>query len=58
MVDYEINKRIKFLIEDIYKTTALQFSKKYVDTRGIKTANIMRQRNGVSKDMLDAICTA
>lgn len=58
MVDFEVNKRIKFLIEEVYKTTALQFSKKYSDTRGIKTANIMRERNGVSKTMLDSICSA
>jgi len=58
MADFEVNRRLKHLIIDVYKTTPFDFSKKYGDNRGVKTSQIMRERNGVSSKMLDAICTA
>lgn len=58
MADYEMNKRLKYLITEVYKTTPFDFSKKYDDTRGVKTSAIMRERNGISNKMLDLICSA
>lgn len=58
MADLEVNRRLKLLIEDFYKSNPFKFSKKYDDTRGIKTYNIVREVNGLSHKMLDAICNA
>lgn len=58
MADLEVNRRLKLLIEDFYKSNPFKFSQKYDDTRGIKTYNIVREVNGLSHKMLDAICNA
>lgn len=58
MDDLEVNKRLKYLISEVYKITPFAFSKKYNDNRGVKTNQIINERNGVSNKMLDAICKA
>ena len=58
MVDYEINRRLKKLIVDVYKISPVEFSKRYNDPKAVKTYNILSERNGVSKNMLDEILEA
>lgn len=58
MADFQVNKRLKILIEEYYKSNPFKFSQKYSDTRGIKTYNIVREINGASSKMLDSICSA
>lgn len=58
MADFEVNKRLKYLIENVFKTSALAFSAKYNDNRGVKTSQILRERNGVSSKMIELITDA
>lgn len=58
MADFEINKRLQFLIKDVFKTTPHAFSQKYNDKAGVKTSQVIRERNGLSMQMLEQIITA
>lgn len=58
MADFEVNRRIKKIISDVYKISPVEFSKKYNDPKAVKTYNIISERNGVSKNMLDEILGA
>lgn len=58
MADFEINKRLSFLIKEIYKTSPYAFSQKYGDNGGVKTSQIIRERNGLSTQMLGKIIEA
>lgn len=58
MADLDVNRRLKYLIEEIYKISALSFSSKYNDKGGVKTSQILRERNGVSSKMIELILSA
>lgn len=58
MADFEINRRLKKLIKDVYKTTPFAFSQKYSDNRGVKTSQVIRERNGLSNKLLEQILQA
>ncbi len=58
MADFEINKRLKKIITEVYKTTPSNFSKKYNDKGGVKTSQVMRERNGLSSKLLNQILIA
>lgn len=58
MADFEVNRRLKKIIVDVYKVSPVEFSKKYNDPKAVKTYNIISERNGVSKNMLDEILGA
>lgn len=58
MADFEVNRRLKKIIADVYKVSPVEFSKKYNDPKAVKTYNIISERNGVSKNMLDEILGA
>lgn len=58
MADFNINRRLKRLIEEHYKVSPVEFSKKYEDPKAVKTYNILSERNGVSNKMLDIIIEA
>lgn len=58
MTELEQNKRLEYLIKDVFKMSVLDFSSRYNDTKGVKTYNILRGRNGISNKMLDAIVSS
>lgn len=58
MADFEQNKRLKILIEDVFKVSPVEFAKKYNDIKAVKTYNILSERNGISNKMLDQILRA
>ncbi len=58
MADFNVNRRLKRLIEEQYRTSPFAFSQKYNDNGGVKTSAIIRERNGVSNKMLDLITGA
>lgn len=58
MTDYKQNRRLKYLIENVFKVSPVEFSKKYSDTKAVKTYNIISERNGISNNMLVEILTA
>lgn len=58
MADFDVNKRLKKIIEEHYKMSPFAFSQKYGDNRGVKTSAIIRERNGVSNNMLESIIGA
>lgn len=58
MADFEVNRRLKKLIGEVYKTSTLAFSSKYNDNRGVKTSQVLRERNGLSSKLLDLIIQA
>ncbi len=58
MADFNVNKRLKKIIEEHYKMSPFAFSQKYGDNGGVKTSAIIRERNGVSSKMLDLITAA
>lgn len=58
MADFEVNRRLKKLITEYYKVTPFAFSQKYNDNGGVKTSQIMRERNGLSMQLLEQIVKA
>ena len=58
MTELEQNKRLEYLIKDVFKMSVLDFFSRYNDTKGVKTYNILRGRNGISNKMLDAIVSS
>lgn len=58
MADFEVNKRLKKIIEEVYKTTPHKFSMLYNDTGGVKTSQVLRERNGLSSNLLEQILKA
>lgn len=58
MADFNVNRRLKKVIEEHYKMSPFAFSQKYGDNGGVKTSAIIRERNGVSSKMLDLITAA
>lgn len=58
MADYEINRRLRKIIEEVYKVSPVEFAKKYQDKKAVKTYNILSERNGVSQKMLVTILEA
>jgi hypothetical protein len=58
MADFEVNKRLKYLITEVYKISAHKFSSKYNDKGGVKTSQVIRERNGLSNNLLEDIIEA
>lgn len=58
MADFEINKRLRKLIDEEYKISASAFSAKYNDKGGVKTSQVLRLRNGLSSNLLEQIAAA
>jgi len=58
MADFEVNRRLKKLITEVYKTTPHKFSSRYSDTGGVKTSQVLRERNGLSNKLLENILLA
>lgn len=58
MADFEVNKRLKTIIESVYKLSPLDFSAKYNDKKGQKTYNILNEKYGLSNKMLVEILQA
>lgn len=58
MADFEVNKRLKYLITEVFKVTPHKFSIKYMDKGGVKTSQVIRERNGLSNKMLEDILDA
>ncbi|MEG2064355.1 MAG: S24 family peptidase [Alistipes sp.] len=58
MADFEVNNRLKKLIDEEYKISASAFSAKYNDNGGVKTSQVLRLRNGLSSKLLDKIIEA
>lgn len=58
MADLEVNRRLKKLIREIFKESTLSFSSKYNDNNGVKTSQVLRERNGLSSKLLESILEA
>lgn len=58
MADFEINKRLRYLITEVFKMTPHKFSSKYDDKGGVKTSQVLRERNGLSNKLLEDILKA
>lgn len=58
MADYEINRRLKYLIKEVFKMSPFAFSQKYNDNGGVKTSQVIRERNGLSMQLLENIIEA
>jgi len=58
MADFDVNRRLKFLITDVFKVTPHKFSSKYYDNGGVKTSQVLRERNGLSNKLLEDILSA
>lgn len=58
MIDFEVNRRLKKIIEEGYNTTIADFASKYEDKKYQKTYNVINERNGISNKMLDMILEA
>lgn len=58
MADFDVNKRLKFLITEVFKMTPHKFSSKYNDVGGVKTSQVIRERNGLSSKLLIDILKA
>lgn len=58
MADYNQNKRLRKLIEEVFNMSPVEFAKKYNDPKAVKTYNILSERNGISNNMLEEITNA
>ncbi|OJV17875.1 MAG: hypothetical protein BGO30_08005 [Bacteroidetes bacterium 41-46] len=58
MADFDVNKRLKLLITEVFKTSPHKFSSKYNDKGGVKTSQVLRERNGLSNNLLEDILMA
>jgi len=58
MADFEVNRRLKYLITEVFKMTPHKFSLKFNDTGGVKTSQVLRERNGLSNKLLENIIQA
>lgn len=58
MTDNQVGMRLKKVIEEYFKISPHAFSKKYNDKGGVKTSQVIRGRNGLSKKLLEQIITA
>lgn len=58
MADFEVNKRLKYLINEVFNITPHKFSTKYFDKGGVKTSQVIRERNGLSNKLLEEILEA
>lgn len=58
MADYNQNKRLRRLIEEVFNMSPVEFAKKYNDPKAVKTYNILSERNGISNNMLEEITAA
>lgn len=58
MADFDVNRRLKYLITDVFKMTPHKFSSKYSDKGGVKTSQVLRERNGLSNNLLEDILSA
>jgi len=58
MADFEVNRRLKKIITEVYKISAHKFSSRYNDKGGVKTSQVLRERNGLSNNLLDEILSA
>jgi hypothetical protein len=58
MADFEVNRRLKKIIEEVYNISPYAFSQKYNDKGGVKTSQVLRERNGLSSKLLEQILEA
>lgn len=58
MADFDVNRRLRKLIDEEYKISATAFSAKYNDKGGVKTSQVLRLRNGLSSKLLEQIIDA
>lgn len=58
MADFEVNRRLKKVITEVYKMTPHKFSVRYDDSGGVKTSQVIRERNGLSNNLLEEILRA
>lgn len=58
MADFEVNRRLKKVITEVYKMTPHKFSIRYNDKGGVKTSQVIRERNGLSNNLLEEILYA
>lgn len=57
MPDFEVNKRLKLIIEAL-KVTPTEFARAYESSKAVGTFHILNNRNGISNKMLDKIIVA
>lgn len=58
MADFEVNRRLKKIIREVYNISPYAFSQKYNDKGGVKTSQVLRERNGLSSKLLEQILEA
>jgi len=58
MADLKVNRRLKYLISEVFNITPHKFSMKYSDKGGVKTSQVIRERNGLSNKLLEEILEA